>query len=515
MNVSLLKPARSAAAKWEASDEEIVIGKDVLELLSSSMYLDPITIFREYVQNSADAIDEARHKGIINRSEPGRVDIRLDPIARTIQLRDNGSGIPSEEFTKRLTSFGASTKRGTTARGFRGVGRLAGLGYCQELIFRSRAPGDAMVSELRWDCRRLRSALRDISQQGDLISLVHEVVSTRRLDGEPWPTHFFEVELKGVIRHRNDRLLSASTVAEYLSQVAPVPFSPLFKFGAEIAEVLSKVAHMGDLELRIVGIDGPITRPHQDRLEIGDNRFDEFKEIEFKEIPAHDGGVAAIAWFLHHGYVGAIPAKAQVKGLRLRAGNVQVGDGALLEDLFAEPRFNAWSVGEIHVLDKRITPNGRRDQFEQSVHFDNLLNHVAPVARDISRRCRTSSAERKLQRDFQFQEKAVRESTGILAQGTLSGSRKSKLVKEAQRGIDAMERIAARIHESDRDLNAVVKRMRAKLEKLSGRAESNPFDKLPKKEREMYEHLFGLIYDCSTNRIAAKALIDRIIGKVL
>ena len=30
----------------------------------------------------------------------------------------------------------------------------------------------------------------------------------------------------------------------------------------------------------------------------------------------------------------------------------------------------------------------------------------------------------------------------------------------------------------------------------------------------MYEHLFALIYECSTNRTAAKALIDRILHKV-
>ena len=30
----------------------------------------------------------------------------------------------------------------------------------------------------------------------------------------------------------------------------------------------------------------------------------------------------------------------------------------------------------------------------------------------------------------------------------------------------------------------------------------------------MYEHLFALIYECSTNRVAAKALVDRILLKI-
>src|ERR1700683_4931799 len=116
-----------------AIDSDVIVGKDILELLSSSMYLDPITIYREYVQNSADAIDQA------GGSTAGRVSIYVDATFRTIRIRDNGIGVPSTDFVKRLTAFGASKKRGTSARGFRGVGRLAGLGYCRELVFRSRA----------------------------------------------------------------------------------------------------------------------------------------------------------------------------------------------------------------------------------------------------------------------------------------------------------------------------------------------------------------------------------------
>ena len=224
----------------------------------------------------------------------------------------------------------------------------------------------------------------------------------------------------------------------------------------------------------------------------------------------------------------AIPTKAHVKGLRFRSGNVQVGDNSLLEELFSEPRFNAWSIGEIHVLDQRIIPNGRRDQFEQSVHYDNLLNQLAPFARELSRRCRASSAERKLQRDFEFHESVAKEKISIIAQGTLTKSRKLKLVREVQRSIAAMEKTATHLNQaggdlfvatlpdqSNRDLFAVVTRLKAKLKKLSGRLDASPFDELSPQKREMYEHLFDLIYNCSTNRVAAKALIDRIMQKIL
>jgi len=39
--------------------EHVVVGKDVLELLSSAMYVNQLTIYREYIQNSIDSIEEA------------------------------------------------------------------------------------------------------------------------------------------------------------------------------------------------------------------------------------------------------------------------------------------------------------------------------------------------------------------------------------------------------------------------------------------------------------------------
>ena len=115
-------------------DADIIIGKDILELLANAMYVDPLTIYREYVQNAADSIDEARASGL-SLDDP-HITVHLDQATRCVRIRDNGESIPNRDFVKRITAIGASHKRGTTLRGFRGVGRLSGLGYCQELIFR-------------------------------------------------------------------------------------------------------------------------------------------------------------------------------------------------------------------------------------------------------------------------------------------------------------------------------------------------------------------------------------------
>ena len=41
-------------------------------------------------------------------------------------------------------------------------------------------------------------------------------------------------------------------------------------------------------------------------------------QLEIKTLTDIDGNLAAIAWVVHHGYYGALPMKALVKGLRLR-----------------------------------------------------------------------------------------------------------------------------------------------------------------------------------------------------
>src|ERR1700722_12143127 len=242
MSASLVT-LHTSETPWSFREESIVVGKDILEVLSSAMYVDPLAIYREYIQNAADAIDEARGCGVLTSNASGTVDIEIDLDKRSVLIRDNGIGVPAEQFEARMTSFGASAKRGTNARGFRGVGRLSGLAYCQELVFRSRSAGEAVVSELRWDCRKAKTLLRSADFSGDLAAVVAQSVQVRQVDGKKWPEHFFEVDMRGVPRLRNDWLLNPTVIEAYLSQVAPLPFTPKFRFSDDIGALLK--GHLG------------------------------------------------------------------------------------------------------------------------------------------------------------------------------------------------------------------------------------------------------------------------------
>ena len=506
---------RAAQAAGQRELPEITIGKDVLELVSSAMYIDPMTVYREYIQNAADAVDAARAAGALSAAESGRVDISVDAATRTVKIRDNGCGVPFRDFGHTLTSLGGSAKRGSSMRGFRGVGRLAGLAYAQELVFRSRGSGEADISELRWDCRQLKALLRDASNDIGVTDLIRKVTTLGRVESDDAPEHFFEVEMRGVIRLRNDRLTSPLAISECLSQVAPVPFAPEFSFGPELSQVLSAHVDLGQLDIRINDADEPIYRPHRDSMSLNGKSGLNFGELRLIEIPSIDNTIAAVAWVLHHEYEGALPTGTLVKGLRLRTGNIQVGGHALLEDLFPEPRFNSWSVGEVHVVDQRVVPNGRRDQFEQNVHFNNLINHLAPMARDIARRCRTSSVRRKQEREFELCAQTAAETVGIIIQGSASQLKQDQLALSVEQTLLRMSKIASNGMLADIavDLENRIEALRRQLNEAMNddAAVSSPLMRLSEARRKSYEQFFELVYECSANRTAAKALIDRIL----
>ena len=118
--MSLIEVARRAgppSSDFRATQEfsDIVIGPDILELLSSAMYVDPITIYREYVQNAADAIDVARNEGLLVPDQPGRVNIVMDAQARSVRIRDNGCGIPSDVYTENQAAAAVDIARQVVA----------------------------------------------------------------------------------------------------------------------------------------------------------------------------------------------------------------------------------------------------------------------------------------------------------------------------------------------------------------------------------------------------------------
>lgn len=503
--------------EWKKTAEEIFIGKDILELLSTSMYVEPLSMYREYVQNAADSL-ESSNANDFPSSLAHDVEIYIDRQTRNIRITDRGLGLSSREFFRRLTAIGGSVKRGTKLRGFRGVGRLAGLAFCQELIFRTRAKDSDQIHELRWDTRKVRSILRTSDITLTLAQIIAESVEARSIQASVEPTNFFEVELGNVVRHRDDRLLDTTAVAGYLEQVGPVPFHPDFKLGKAITSFLHEHGvNLHPLSIHVEG-EGQVFRPHRNVINLGNGKITEAGELQTFVLQDRNGDASAVSWILHHGYMGSLPKSTSVSGWRMRSGDIQIGTDAILEDLFPEPRFNGWTVAETHVLDTKIVPNGRRDNYEHSAHLSDLLTRLHPFARDIASLCRSRSLARNAHHKIAFELKKLEDKLQIATK-----PRTPRFVIEAFHAefeaahpllIKATAKSPFDSPEGEQ-LRSRLKKLESKNASLSERAhETDALSDFPTKERVLLRQVIEAIHVIQGETHEADTLVGRLLARL-
>lgn len=349
------------------------------------MYDDPLVLFREYLQNAADSI-ASRGRGT------GSVYIEIDPLEACITITDDGPGLSPDVALSRLVPIGNSAKNPTVDRGLRGVGRLSALAFAESVHFTTRTSRSEPVTRVSWSGRDLRDPHL---QEVDAATAIKECTAVRHLPGSDWPDQFFQVAVNGVTRHAASALLNREAVRRYIAEVCPVPMSSNFPLAADVAEFLAEHECDFALEVRIDGDDRGVKRPFGPAIAVTDSYSATYDRLETRLIPRlDDHGPAAILWLAHTPYAGSIPRQLGVRGLRARSGNIQVGSDDVFRHLFNETRFNGWCIGEVHITDSRVVPNGRRDYFEPGPHLRNLENHVGAIAHEISARCRRASSHR-------------------------------------------------------------------------------------------------------------------------
>lgn len=368
-----------------------ILGGELLRLVTAGMYDNPLILYREYIQNSADAI-AAQGPGA------GSVQIDIDPLGSQITILDDGTGLAPNEAIHHLIDLGRSSKDRSIDRGFRGIGRLSGLAFAEELHFTTRAREDTSPTRVSWNVRALREF--DLTRIDAKTAIERCVKTSQVLSGE-WPKRFCHVTIERVNRHAASTLLNKDTVRSYLGEVCPVPMAADFPLAEEVRKFLMAHTNYMALDIRLNDDPCPIERPFRNVITLTENFGAAYESLETRVIPRIDGDEpAAVLWLAHTPYAGSIPRHLGIRGLRARVGNMQIGTDRIFEHLFLESRFNGWCIGEIHILDSRIVPNGRRDYFEPGPHLRNLENHVGSVALQISSRCRRASSQRNKLRNI-------------------------------------------------------------------------------------------------------------------
>ena len=274
-------------------------GAGLLGLVTTGMYHDPLSMYREYIQNAADAVAGS---GLPGRA---RVDVAVDVSERRIRIRDNGPGLSRKEALERLLPIGRSDKTLGIDRGFRGVGRLAGLAFAKTVSFTTRAREDQEVTRITWHSDRLPELT---STESELEEAILDCVDVETLPASDYPERFFEVEIGDVARHSAGLLLNRDAVRDYVGEVCPVPMCSEFPFADRVEGLFHGAEAPLTLEVILAGDPTPVERPYRESIRHSANREAKFTEFQVVRIPGvDDSGEAAAGWIAHSTYLGAIP----------------------------------------------------------------------------------------------------------------------------------------------------------------------------------------------------------------
>jgi molecular chaperone HtpG len=416
---------------------EVQVGKYTLESLTTGMYSDPKIVYREYIQNSVDSLENAVQLGMIEQSSM-RIDIIVSEENSRIVIRDNGTGIKKSEAKATLMNVGNSKKRNSNNRGFRGIGRLGGMSYCDTLIFSTSYEGENSKTIITFDCKKLKKLLVPGQYEDLSLSDVLGEITTIEVQPDKPEKHYFVVEMESV--SGSSDLLNIDAAKSYISQVAPLPYQTRhFIYVPQLKEYLGNNGY--DLEEFPVFVGEeeadlePVYKPNKSRFRADRNRktVDEILSMNYFDVTI-DGEIYALGWYGNCGWYGYLSDR-EISGFRVRKGNILIGDSRTLNGIFKESRFNGWTQGEIFIVTDKLVPNARRDDFEQNEAYYQFIDALSnDVAIDIARAIREASQTRndpslKILKEV---DKKISEANVIVSEGFNSSVDKDKLVEELE-----------------------------------------------------------------------------------
>ncbi|MFN0215115.1 MAG: ATP-binding protein [Saprospiraceae bacterium] len=514
-----------------------IIGKDVIESLTLGMYEDSKFIFREYVQNAADAIDKAVSLNLIEKKDAA-IHLIIDPAKHLISIEDNGTGISRSEVSSILRNIAQSTKQRGVDKGFRGIGRLGGLAYCKKLIFETSFKGEDTKSILVWNAGKLKDLINNRAEKEEaaqVIELVTEVVN----QAESNDAHYFKVTLEGV---SSPELLNEQEIRHYLELVAPLPFhASRFAFKSKIYEELEKDGlYLDEYMLYLGNGKEPgeqLFKPYKTIVHGADNHDPEdIMDIVFLKEKDKSGQFLFWGWYgIRARTSEQIKPINRERGIRLRQSNIQIGLDNALQKLYGkdhDQRFHYYFVGEIHAFNKTLIPNARRDYFVENAVCYEMETALKSEFHQLKRLCYKTSEVNSSVRAIQNFEKASVEFEQKQLEGAFLNkeeqqrawydleSRKHKATEAAKKIEKTREEVA--LGKSSEHLSSIMERL-VGGEEITKVAEAemptlvtkpafvtDQMARLPKDQRKLLSRVFEVIH-----RVLDKNTADNLVQKII
>jgi hypothetical protein len=414
-----------------------LIGSFLLETITTGMYGERRNAIREYVQNSFDGIQSAVRDKVLKPGK-GKISLTVDGSDDFV-IHDNGIGLPYRVAVGTLTAVGASRKEFGRQAGFRGIGRLAGIAFCNTLKFRTKAAGDKLETTVMFDCKALRKGMLT-SGLKPAAELISSCAMWKQKPVAEVDDHFFEVSLIG-LTNAPAEATDALQLNDFLSQVAPVDFHPDFSgfrkqildkaaeekfaeqrpapdadaagataFHADEGTVLDRIPFESVAVVVRSGdplVERPVYKPYRPVMTALK------KDAPVSEITFHRAGSTGAWWgWIGHKKTPGLYSETKVAGIRFRLKNIQIDGNELIREVpvtndgratFAN--WSGWFVGEIHVDPRAVVPNARRDNFEEDSRWLAIRSEISKICVDLTAEARRVSDEHQV--SFEMVEKKV------------------------------------------------------------------------------------------------------------
>lgn len=349
-----------------------IVGIDLLKMLMLQLYSNPRCIYREYIQNSLDSINEAVKLGILKRIKDGHVSIRIS--SNTITVEDNGTGIQSDKAVKILTDIANSIKNGIDTAGQFGVGRLSGGGYCDILEFETSYQGENIGTVVSMDTRILRRLLQENKNDISAEDAMRKICTTNIIDVNS-EKHYFIVRLKNVVNSA-EILLNTDEIHSYIKEVAPIDYNVTFNSlinSSEQSEFVERHKCIDKIKVSLNEI-ADIEKSYNITVK---GSGDEIEKLRYFELPIHEKfGKMGWGWYAVTDFSVQInDDKDSNVGIRLRKHNISL-DKNILNACFKEARGNKYFYGEIFITNDNIVPDSGRQGLAAGEEADALIKLI-------------------------------------------------------------------------------------------------------------------------------------------
>lgn len=360
------------------ADQKPIVGKNLLRSLMLQLYSNPRCIYREYIQNGLDAINEAVKLGVLKQNKDGLVSIKIGK--HDIVIEDNGTGIKEAEAPKKLMDIANSSKNGVDTAGRFGIGKLSGGGYCDTLIFTTSYVGESVSTTVSMDIRKLRTII-DNSEEVSAEEVMTEICSVSKeiCNSED---HFFKVCLHNIVNSA-EILLNEEDILSYIRQTAPIGYSTVFNTLIDRSSQQEFALRHKQIEKIRVSLNNQsdVEKSYGLRIKGSD---DEILKLRYFELPA-DPKFGRLAW----GWYAVTRFTKQIDetndenvGIRLRIHNISL-DKDILNTLFKEPRGNKYFYGEIFITNDKIEPDSSRQGLAAGEEADALRSQLRKYFKDV------------------------------------------------------------------------------------------------------------------------------------